>query len=83
MASRTIPRNASRQIAAIRERELTCQVYCLRNDFHARDCDPQYAWDDLAQYRFARLSEHTDRDHHWVIQVHDNLWYELRAEPPA
>lgn len=73
---KTIPRNHKRKLADVKERATTCKVYSLRNDFAGEDCAPSVAWDDLARYDFARLVEHVDR---WSVDVHSNLWYELRT----
>ena len=83
MASRAIARDATTEIAAIKERVVSCRVYSRSNAFRGADCSPSYAWADHARFGCARLSEHTERDHHWVVDVHLDLWYELRAEPPA
>jgi len=74
---KTIPRNHKRKVADVKERAITCKVYSLSNDFAAKECAPSVAWDDLARYDFARLVEHTDGT--WNVNVHSNLWYELRA----
>lgn len=72
----TIPRNATRKIQAIKDRNPTCVMRSLRNDFARTPVDAKYAWEELELYRFARL---TDDGDHWTIQIHGNLWYELRA----
>lgn len=78
----TISRAATRKIAAIRSKTLVCVVHSLRNDFRGRDCDPVYAWDDLGKYHHARLTVN-DAGDTWTVQVHGNLWYELREAPTA
>ena len=77
MPTRTIPRNATRQIAAIKARKPRCVVRSLRNDFAAHPCDAEWAWKDLASYHQARLTERSAST--WHISVHGNLWYELTA----
>jgi hypothetical protein len=77
--SKTIGRNSTRKIVAIRKRATVCTVKSLSNDFIGRFCEPGYAWDELYRYPFARLIEYAD---HWTIQVHGNLWYELREPTP-
>jgi len=74
---RTISRAATRQIAAIKERVATCQMRSIRHNFAPVDVEPQFAWRDLADYHDARLTEMADG--HWRIQIHGNLWYDLRA----
>jgi hypothetical protein len=72
---KTIPRNHKRKVASIKERATRCVVKSLRNDFAAVECAPSVAWADLAEYDFARLVEYDDK---WHVNVHSNLWYELR-----
>lgn len=75
---RTIPRNHTRKITAIKERATWCEVFSLQNDFAAVECAPSYAWEELERYHFARLTE--DADDKWTIHVHGNLWYVLRPK---
>jgi hypothetical protein len=74
-AVKTIPRNHKRKVADIKKRATRCVVKSLRNDFAAVECAPSVAWSDLAEYDFARLVEY---DGKWHVNVHSNLWYELR-----
>lgn len=77
---KTISRAATRQIAAIKTKKLTCHVYSLSHNFIPQDCDPEVAWGELDTYRFARLWVSSDGDV-WTVRVHGNLWYELREAP--
>jgi len=72
---KTIPRNHKHKVADIKKRATRCVVKSLRNDFAAEECAPSVAWADLERYDFARLVEYTDK---WNVNVHGNLWYELR-----
>jgi hypothetical protein len=74
---KTIPRNHTRKIAEIKAKQLTCRVYDLRSNFVGKDCDPEFAWEELARFHFARLTVNSDGDV-WTVRVHGNLWYELR-----
>lgn len=74
---RVIPRNATRRIAALRERMTTCKVYTLENQFHGAQVDPVHAWAALERSRSARLTEASDGKG-CIVHVHGNRWYELR-----
>ncbi|MFI1182534.1 hypothetical protein ACH4UT_23680 [Streptomyces sp. NPDC020799] len=71
---RTIPRNATRQIAKIKAEFTDCRKRSLDNDFTSTPADASAAWAALAAYPSARLTEWRD---HYRIRVHSNLWYEL------
>lgn len=73
---RTIPRNAARRIAALRERMTVCKVYTLENQFHGAVVDPVHAWAALERSRSARLYLATGGNA-YIIHVHDNRWYTL------
>lgn len=73
---RTIPRNHTRKIQSIKDRVTTCKMFSLGNNFAGTVCDPSVAWAELYTYDFARLVEH---DNKWSVDVHSNLWYELRS----
>lgn len=76
--TRTIPKNHTRKIAAIRAAVTGCRAHTQHNDFQGVGVDPQMAFDALARYPFAKLY---DRDEgRWTVHVHDNYWYELTAE---
>jgi hypothetical protein len=74
----TISRAATRKIADIKKLPLTCKVFSLSNHFAGIECDPAYAWNELARFDFARLRVN-DAGTTWTVAVHSNLWYELRA----
>jgi hypothetical protein len=73
---KTISRRATKQIAALKTELTACTVYSLRNDFVGAECKPQAAWDDLERFDFARLRDREDGTYH--VDMHSNLWYELR-----
>lgn len=75
----TISRNHTRKIAAIKALNLQCRCFSLRNNFAGVECEPQYAWDELARYDFARLWD-SQAGNVWTVYVHGNLWYELREK---
>lgn len=72
---KTIPRNHKRKVADVAVRATRCMVYSLENGFVAKECAPSVAWEQLEKYHFARLVEHDDK---WNVNIHGNLWYELR-----
>jgi hypothetical protein len=76
----TIPKNATRQLAPLREELTECRVYSLENGFTGQSCDPSCAWGKLP-LRNARLFRAEDGS--YTIHVHSNLWYELRRPDPA
>ncbi|CAM5306485.1 hypothetical protein [Streptomyces abikoensis] len=79
----TIARNATRKIAAIKAEYTECVSCSLDNDFTPSPVDASYAWEALARHARARLTECRG---HYCIQIHSNLWYELRrpaAKPEA
>lgn len=76
-APRTVARNATRAIAAIRENAPTCTVHLTSGNFGGERVDPAEAWDTLNRKRSAKLTDNGDGT--WTIQVHDNYWFELSA----
>lgn len=76
---KTIARNATRKIAAIRDQVTSCRAYSLHNNFVGKDCDPEWALSELGRFDFARLVEMGP--FRWNVNVHSNLWYELQAVP--
>lgn len=76
---KTIPRNHTRKIAAIKALDLTCRCFSLRNHFAGVEVETQWAWDELVRFDFSRLTVN-DAGDVWTIQVHGNLWYELRVK---
>lgn len=73
---KTIPRNHKRRIEEIKAKAVRCVVFGQGNSFIATACDPAYAWKELYAYDFARLIEFEDK---WTVEIHSNLWYELRT----
>ncbi|MGI5526768.1 hypothetical protein ACQEVX_04865 [Streptomyces syringium] len=71
---RTIARNATRRIAAIKAEFTDCSMRSLDSNFERTPVDASCAWEALAQHSGARLHEWRD---HYRISVHSNLWYEL------
>ncbi len=74
--STTIPRNRTRQIAALKETLTVCHAYTLAGYFIARPCDPSHAWDALERFS-GRLRDNGGGT--YTIHLHSNHWYELRA----
>ncbi len=72
----TIPRNHTKRVAEVKGRATRCKVYSLQNDFTGKEVDPVHAWNALEQFSFARLVENNDGT--WTVQVHGNLWYDLK-----
>ena len=71
--TRTISRNAKRQIAEIQAKSLTCMAHTRRDNYQARECDPVHAWDDLARFAHARL---TTTPTGWRVSLAAD-WYDL------
>lgn len=76
----TIPRNHKRKIAEIKKTATLCKSYSLSTDFAGIDVSPDVAWSELERFDYARLTEDSGK---WTVQVHSNLWYELRAASQA
>jgi hypothetical protein len=77
---RTIGRNATRQIAALRRRQdLTCRIYTLENYFHGEVIAPSAAWDALDRW-CAQLRDNGNGT--YTVHVHSNCWFELRPVSP-
>ena len=76
---KTISRAATRQIAAIKAKKLTCRMYDIDRDYPV-EVDPKFAWADLETYGSARLWVSSAGDV-WTVRVHGNLWYLLREAP--
>ena len=72
---RTIARNATRQIAALKTTLTVCRVYTLENYFAGAEVEPSCAWNALER-RGGKLTDHGDG--RYTVQVHSNCWYELR-----
>jgi hypothetical protein len=73
---KTISRAATKKIAALKQRLTACKVYSLSNGFIGKECEPEFAWKELAQFDFARLIDNENGT--CTVQIHGNLWYELR-----
>jgi hypothetical protein len=74
---RTIARTATKKIDAIKADFTNCRVY---NGTEMVPVDADRAWQALATYPKARLTESTDGAR-YTIQVNSGLWYYL--ERPA
>lgn len=77
---KTIAKNRARVIAEIRDTITRCVVYTLENQFHGAEVDQANAWHALHRYDVARLVE-MEPGRRWQVNVHDNRWYELHADP--
>ena len=77
MSVKTIPRNHTRQIAELRKRLTSCNVYTLAGYFIGSPVDPSQAWNALERYS-AKLRDNGDGS--YTIHLHSNHWYELRAD---
>lgn len=75
---KTIRRNATRKIAAIRGQRTKCLCFSLESGFGGVEVDPQLAWTRFDKYTFAKLVRRVSpRGDVYVIEVHGNLWYEF------
>jgi hypothetical protein len=72
---KTISRSATKKIAALKTKLTACRVYSLSNGFVGREVNPNFAWNALARFDFARLRD--DGDGTYTVDVHGNLWYKL------
>lgn len=73
---KTIPRNATRQIAALRERITHVTLHSLRNNFLGQEVTTEAAFKELQEYSFARLVDE-ENDRTATIYVHSNRWFTL------
>lgn len=73
---KTIRRNAKRQIDAIFNGALTCKVYTLENSFTGVDCPPGVARQNYEQFDGKLWA---DGDGTFIVHIHSNLYYRLRA----
>jgi hypothetical protein len=78
---RTIARNATRQITALRATHTQCRVYTLANYFIGAECPAETAW--LAALKFSHGKIRLNADGSVTIRLHSNHWYELRAAAQA
>jgi hypothetical protein len=72
---RTIARNATKKIEAIKAEFTDCEVYD-RDKGEMRPSDAAYAWKALGAFHRARLVESTAGDR-YTVQVSSSLWYHL------
>jgi hypothetical protein len=80
-APKTVGRNATRKIAAIRAAVVRCNSHSLDGGFHATPCDPAYAFARWEKLSFARLLDYGNGK--YVIHLHSNSWYELFTDSYA
>jgi hypothetical protein len=73
---KTISRSAAKRVAELKEQLTECRAFTLGNSFQGKAVDPKWAWVALAVNSHARLVDREDGSYH--VNVHDNLWYELR-----
>lgn len=71
----TIPKNHTRKIAAIKDKDLVCRAYTRSNQYKGVVIDVAWAWQELYKYGFAKLSTHSRGG--WVIHLHGECWYRL------
>jgi hypothetical protein len=78
---KTIAKNATRKIAAIRATHTRVLLFTLSNNFHAVEIPAENAWAQLAKYDFAKLRDNGDGS--YTIYVHSNCWIDLRTPKAA
>ena len=75
-APRTIGRNATRQIAALKRDLKTCFSYSLSNGFAAEQVDPAWGW---LQFEAGRAKLTDNGDGTYTMRFHSNHWLRYRA----
>jgi hypothetical protein len=77
---KTIARNATKKIAAIKAEYTECYAYTLENHFAGvMVTNVDWVWTELNRFSFAKLHEVTrNGEQAFQIRVHSNCWYELR-----
>jgi len=73
MTTKTISRNSTKRIAAIKAEGLRVMCYELSSGFVPFETDGSYAWRALAEGR-AKL---TETDGRYTIALHSNCWFRL------
>jgi len=78
---KTIARNATRKIAAIKDRVVLARSYSLSNDFTGVEVDAARVWEVLETTSYARLVDNENGTYN--INVHGNRWYRLYTKRAA
>lgn len=78
---KTIARNATRKIAAIKDTVVLARSYSLSNDFAGAEVDAAVAWEVLETTSYARLVDHENGT--YDVDVHSNRWCRLYTQRAA
>lgn len=79
----TISRRATRRIAAIKAKNLTCRSHTRRNDFVGRDCDPAFAWQALDDFGSGLTVRQDGRFIIYTVQKRSGDWFVLTEDTHA
>lgn len=72
---KTIRRNATKKIAALATEIMATRLHELGNGFAATPVSVTAAFDELARYDFAKLTDHENGK--YTVHIHGNRWFYL------